>query len=163
MRLPDDADPKILALTAYWESRRPAPDTLPGRRHLSPADVAGLGLGILRHLWLLDVERAPLRFRLRLIGSALKAAGSPGNPGSYVHEHDGGGELTATLERMCADRRPAHKRGRPTMPHDPEVGLVSLENVLLPLATDGTTVDMIMGCTVYHWPANGAAEPIVLL
>jgi hypothetical protein len=162
MRLADDADPKILALTAYWQSRRPAPDRLPGRHHLSPLEIAGLGPGLLRHVWLLDVEREPLRFRLRLIGSALKAAGSPGNPGSYVDEHDGSGDLTARLVRMCEDRQPAHKRGRPTMPHDPDPAVASLENVLLPLATDGSTVDMIVGCTVYHWPENGAAEPIVL-
>lgn len=162
MRLADNADPKILALTAYWESRRPAPDRLPGRQHISPVEIAELGLGILRHVWLLDVVREPLRFRLRLIGGALKAAGSPGNPGSYVHDYDGSGKLTAKLERMCADRKPVHKRGRPTMPHDPEMDLAMLENVLLPLASDGSTVDMIVGCTVYHWPGNGAAESIVL-
>lgn len=160
MNLPVDADARIVALVTYWQSRRPAPDLLPARHHLSPVDLGELRIGILRHIWLLDVEPAPLRFRLRLIGGALKAAGSPGTVGSYVDEHDAHGALTTALTAMCADRRPVFRRGAPTMPHEADVRL--LENVLLPLAVDGTTVDMIVGCTVYLGPGVTAGDPIVL-
>ncbi len=104
--------------------------------------------GILHHVWLLDVERDRLRFRVRLLGGALTAAGGPGAPGRYVDEFDNRGEMTAKLVTMCQDRQPVFKRGAPTLPHAPDAQL--LENVALPLANDGVTVDMILGCTVYR-------------
>jgi hypothetical protein len=146
--VPGDADPKIKPILAYWQSRCPMDDRLPARHHLNPVELSELADGILHHVWLLDVERDPLRFRVRLLVGALTAAGGPGAPGQYVDEFDTGGEMTAKLVAMCQDRRPVFKRGAPTLPHAPDAQL--LENVALPLANDGVTVDMILGCTVYR-------------
>src|SRR3546814_19581662 len=65
--LPEDAAPKIKALLAYWQSIHPAGGGLPGRRHLDPIDIPEL----LPNIWMIDVKRGPLRFRLRPVGPEI--------------------------------------------------------------------------------------------
>ena len=63
--LPADCDPRLRRLYDHWLSLRPAAGGLPGRQHIDPAAIRDL----LPWIWMVDVERNPLRFRYRLLGT----------------------------------------------------------------------------------------------
>ena len=141
--------PKIRRMIAHWESLAPAPGVLPGRQHFDPVQVPDL----LPHIWLIDVERGPqLRFRYRLLGTALMEAGVPMRRGDYFDEaanQPQREEVASTLEMVVRERRPNWRRGVPKVEHSKHVS--ELERVMLPLATDGVTVDMLIGATLFYW------------
>ena len=56
--------PQCCTFYEYWLRITP-PGRLPGRQHVSPLEIVPL----LPRVWLLDVTRAPLRFRYRLVGT----------------------------------------------------------------------------------------------
>src|SRR5215813_216703 len=59
--------PKIARVLAYWRAIHPAAGVLPGRQHFDPMAIPDVLPGI----WLLDVEREPLRLRYRLAGTRI--------------------------------------------------------------------------------------------
>src|SRR6266849_5312118 len=63
--VPPECDRRIRALYDYWCGIHPTEAILPGRQHVEPLDLAE----VLRWLWLVDVQREPLRFRYRLVGT----------------------------------------------------------------------------------------------
>src|SRR5580704_11906069 len=68
-RIPDDRSfwhPLVQQCYDYWLSTAP-PGGLPGRQHIAPEKMAAW----LSRLWLLDIHRDPLRYRLRVCGSAV--------------------------------------------------------------------------------------------
>ncbi len=142
------AHPAVRRLLAYWQSIRPSPGTLPGRRDLDPAEIPEL----LAHLWLLDVERRPLRYRYRLVGGALVDAGLGVKRGDYFEEKVRSQDLPgllAILNRVSEEGMIDWRRGPPSIDHDRFIA--RLERILLPMASDGTTVDVILGCTLFYW------------
>jgi hypothetical protein len=145
----DAPHPKIARLIAYWQSLAPAPGLLPGRRHFDPVAVPEL----LPHVWLIDVEPGPpLRFRYRLIGTALIEAGAPMRKGDYfdeVRNQPARDEVTDMLEAVVRERQPNWRRGAPKVAHAKHVS--QLERIVLPLASDGQTVDILLGMTLFYW------------
>lgn len=141
--------PKIRRMIAHWESLAPGPGILPGRQHFDPIQVPDL----LPHIWLIDVERSPkLRFRYRLLGTALIEAGVPMRRGDYfdeVENQPARDEVADTLEWVVHERQPDWRRGKPKVAHNRHVS--ELERVMLPLAADGETVDMLLGLTLFYW------------
>lgn len=141
--------PKIARMLDHWRSLAPAPGVLPGRQHFDPLQVPDL----LAHIWLVDVERGPtLRFRHRLIGTALIEAGVPIRRGDYLDEIGNQPmreEVVGAFEGVVRDRRPDWRRGVPMVQHAKHVS--ELERILLPLAADGTKVDMLLGMTLFYW------------
>ena len=99
------------------------------------------------------MERGPkLRFRYRLLGTALIEAGVPMRRGDYfdqVADQPLLQEVANMLEAVVRERRPNWRRGVPKVEHAKHVS--ELERVMLPLATDGVTVDMLIGATVFYW------------
>jgi hypothetical protein len=145
--LPQSAHPKILALHAYWQKIAPGRGLLPGRQHVDPAAIPSL----LPNLWLFDVLREPMRFRFRLIGTAIDRRGLPAKPGDFLEPllaKSGAPQRVEDFERVANERRLLWYRRRPVIRHDRE--LAELEGMLLPLASDGVAVDMIMGLTVFY-------------
>ena len=157
--LPPDSSPLIAQILAHWDGMRPGPDLLPARRHFDPAALAGVAPDVLPHLWLLDIEPSPRRYRLRLIGTMLKVAGSPGRVGDYLDAVDVTGAAQRCLDEACRTRTPDYHRGPPALPHTSDVQ--ELEVIYLPLAADGRNADIILACTVYHWKPG--REPISLV
>lgn len=148
-----DWHPQISALHAYWSAIAP-PGLLPGRQHVDPTAIPRL----LPHVWMMDVQSSPLRFRWRLIGTEAQAGKLLLRPGDRLDDHLEGEELAraeAVLREVVQGRRPSWARGRPVMPHAATV--LSLERVILPLARDGETVDMLLGATVYDWAQSGTS------
>src|ERR1044072_4742557 len=58
--------PGLAQAYAYWDSKRRG-RRMPARADLDPTEMPRL----LPHLALLDIERSPLRFRYRLVGSHI--------------------------------------------------------------------------------------------
>jgi len=144
--LPSDTDERLHKLYAYWNGIRPAPDLLPGRQHFDPVDIPAL----LPFLWLLDVHRDPLRFRYRLSGTELvKAMGADFN-GKFLDEIRADFPESTTgkqHEEIVRTGVIAFREGWPTLHKGKEFRW--MQRLVLPLARDGKTVDMVLGIGVY--------------
>jgi hypothetical protein len=138
--------PKIRVLYDYWQRIHPAPGVLPGRQHFDPLEVHTL----LPNIWLIDVVRPQLRFRYRLVGTRITEAlgDTTGrwldevhpdfHPGSPTHEN---------YLAVATHRDLSWRRGKPVLMAYSE-RCVEIERLLLPLANDGGTVDVILALTV---------------
>lgn len=134
-------------LLELWESMRPEPGVLPGRQHFDPAAAATL----LANIALLDVFRDPLRFQYRVVGSALNGAGYTAKAGDWFHD------LLPLIpgSRALDSFFPVVATGRPdwyfaASDHRSLRGVLGIERLVLPLARDGRTVDMLLTLTLYH-------------
>jgi hypothetical protein len=146
-RAPAGANARIVAIHDYWHRIAPGAGLLPGRRHLDPVDIPSL----LPNLWLVDVVGEPRRFRARLIGTTLQRSGIPLKPGIYVEDPIAAAQRETVLAdfRFVAEtRQPVWFRGAPRAPHD--TAIFEIERIFLPLAADGTTVDMLLNLTVFY-------------
>jgi hypothetical protein len=142
---PDTAHAKIGELYRYWLRMSPGDGKLPGRRHVDPIDIPAL----LANIWLLDVVGHPVRFRFRLIGDAARRLGIAAKRGEFVDKYNA--ENDAPVQDMhfaVSERLPVWFRGRAYFPMDAQIG--ELERLILPLAADGSAVDMLLGLTVFY-------------
>jgi len=141
-----DWHPTVVEIYEYWRSIRPA-DGLPGRQHVDPLNIPK---HLLAGLWLLDVQREPFRLRYRLVGTRIDRAIGRDVTGQWLDEaHPQIKENVPFIERyrnVVLTRSPSHREGKPTLwTHET---FARIENLLLPLARDGATVDMIMAYSV---------------
>lgn len=136
------AERSLLTLLDYWESLPRGPRKLPGRQHLDPLDIP---VRVLPYIVISDVERAPFRVRFRLVGTKVVAGCAFDFTGRYWDEvchPEGRPEVYGRAERVCAERVPCFRLGPPRVfaHHDS----VAVQAMLLPLARDGETVDMLL-------------------
>ncbi|MGO8918965.1 MAG: PAS domain-containing protein [Stellaceae bacterium] len=150
--LPVDCDERIRRLYDYWKAVHPPSGGLPGRQHVDPIAMSKL----LPWLWMVDVERNPLRFRYRLVGTEQVSAMDADFTGRFldeVHPRFLAGftypHYVAAAERSEIN----YYRGAPIFHINKEY--VSIERLLLPLAKNGRDVDMLLAITVYHRPPAG--------
>jgi hypothetical protein len=139
----DIQNPLLQRLYAYWESCRGS-RPMPARADIDPVDMQF----ILGNLYLVDVMREPLRFRMRLHGTELvRRAG-----------HDLTGKILDTLPqtdfRASAQRAftavvesgmPRWERQNRTVDNR----TLSYESLILPLSQDGVAVEMLLVGMVY--------------
>jgi hypothetical protein len=127
-------------LFAYWAARRQGA-RLPGRRDLDPAEIKRL----LPTLSLIDVLRPALDFRVRLAGTGLYDVYGreiTGRPLSEVYNSAAADYWRGELTEVVRHARPAvgvHSLAWRGASH------LSLLWMRLPLAANGTDVDMILG------------------
>lgn len=137
------------SLYEYWLEIHPGGGRLPGRQHFDPVDLASRYRQLLQHLWLVDVERNPMRFRLRLVGSAVYMTSPFARAGQCVDEFIDPASRAETLHtaltRVAGTRQPDFRRGRPHIA--PGRRTRELARLSLPLAADGETVDVILNLT----------------
>lgn len=133
--------PNILRLYRYWLDLAPE-RRLPGRQHIDPLSFHDLLPGI----WILDVERNPLRFRYRLVGTRIVEASGREVTGLYMEEaHPHVRSMPSGLARYIDAANhglPSRRKGKATLWQHKDYQQV--ENILLPLARDGETVDMLL-------------------
>src|SRR3546814_529285 len=138
-------------LYAYWLEICPGRGLLPGRQHFDPAELGSRHPSLLQHLWLVDVERNPPRFRLRLVGSAAYMTSPFARAGHYVDEFIDPASRAETLQssfgRLVEAGEPGLSRGRSWAA--PGRNARELSRLSLPLAADGRTVDMLLSMTTY--------------
>jgi hypothetical protein len=139
-------DERLQRLHGYWRSIRPPAALLPGRKHFDPLDVPSL----LPWLWLLDVQRSPLRFRYRLVGTVHVDVEGRNRTGQWLDEaHPSFPDSNAHEQYVAAVTRHeiAFYRGPPT--YVVRKDYLSLERLVLPLAANGSDVDMLLAITVF--------------
>jgi hypothetical protein len=142
------ADARVEQLYEHWLGLRPGPGVLPGRQHLDPVS---LPVSLLPFLWLADVERTPLRFRYRLLGTEHVRVLGRDYTGHWIDEAHPNfvgsaayGQFVAAAERGEVGYRCGNTLI--ILPKDYR----SMERLILPLARDGREVDMLLAISVYH-------------
>jgi hypothetical protein len=131
-------------LYEHWRAIHPA-QGLPGRQHFDPLQVPQL----LPWIWLVDVHREPLRFKFRLYGTQHIVPSGGDHTGKWIDEaypNFVASDVYADYVLVAEKGVPSYRKGNASY-HAPEYK--ELERVMLPLAGDGRTVDMILAITVY--------------
>jgi hypothetical protein len=141
-------DQRLRDFFAYWRSKAP-PGALPGRQHIDPLDIPRL----LQRIAMFDVHRGgdrsatALRFRFRLMGTGVVQLMGEDYTGRWVDETmaaDVYAKLHAAFSQVCAGQAHYWERLLPF----PNRDFVGHRRLALPLASDGATVDMIIGCYI---------------
>ena len=139
-------DSSVASMVDYWRDIHPAPDRLPGRKHFDPMSVPKL----LAKTWLVEIQRCPMRFRCRVYGTML--ASFTGRDLTGRHLDDPvlgfvGSAAEADFMAVAMDGIGRWWRG-PIAMSTPRC-VPGVEVVMLPLASDGRTVDMILSCATF--------------
>lgn len=162
-RLPPDCQPDIAAIVRYWTHITPR-GRLPGRQHFEPLDVPNL----LPKIWLLDVLAAPQsplvwHFRHRLVGTMVVDGFGRDPTGQLLHEAwpniaapDG---TYFQYVNVVQNARISFRRGRPVFDHNRDYHW--LERILLPLARDGQSVDMVLALSTCISNRNYRMPPAI--
>lgn len=148
-----DCHSRLAELARHWHGLRPPGPgrslLLPGRPHVDPAAVPRL----MPSIFFADVEREPrLRFRVRLAGTRLARLFPRDPTRRYADEIMPGIEespLGAALIAVVNTGLPNHGGGPVTLL--PGKDHLQIERLLLPLADDGRTVDMVLGMVVLSY------------
>ena len=130
---------RLQAAYGYWRSKCAA-DRLPGRADIEPGEM----VPFLANVVLLDVLHDPLDFRYRLMGTAVET--------HMLRRYTG--EMMSAIEhqrppsRIWSDFEMVVVRRLPVLTDVPYVGphrdFLRVQHVILPLAADGTRVDMVL-------------------
>jgi hypothetical protein len=148
---PPDRHAKIHSLFCYWHSLRPL-SGLPARKNFEPTDIPDL----LADIWLIDVIPPTPRLRYRLVGTAIVEARGYNQTGTFLDEEVADfprSQTYADIQKVLAGGV-SWRRGVPDKSHRLN-DIHSLERIFLPLASDGTSVDIILALTVFQ-PVNRA-------
>lgn len=152
-------DKALRDLYAYWESKR-AGRFAPPRSAIDPADIRRL----LPIVVLLDVVGSPPRFRVRLAGTAVVQGYGREITGQYVDELD----FASFDDAVLADLAAVVQHGRPNVAsreYTRQDGRhVRYELLMLPLSSDGLTVDKLFGGVVVEYalgPARRRVSPAI--
>ena len=134
------ASPTLRRLYDYWRTRR-SDGALPGRAALRPEEMVPL----LPQVFLVDVRDGGASFHYRLIGTRV-AQWSGGDATGWEMDDPrcgaGGAVLLALHRETVSTRRPVLVAGEPSLFNG---SMLSFDRLLLPLAGDGRTIDMILG------------------
>lgn len=138
---------KVRRAFQYWKSLHISTG-LPGRQHVDPLAIPDLLPG----LWLLDVQREPFRLRYRLVGTRVVRAIGREVTGQWLdeaHPEIGGDPNYLARPRQVVETGvPSWRRGTPNL-WQPEI-FGAIENLMMPLASDGHRVDVLMTLTVFY-------------
>jgi len=141
MTEPTVSHPMLADLLAYWHQKR-AGRAMPARADIEPAELKPM----LPHLFMVDVEHEPLRLRYRLVGTALVDVLGQDIKGKYLDEMP---LLFRTFaagayEEVLRTRVPCYKEVSGIAAYF----RVAYKRLLLPLSTDGQTINIILGSIV---------------
>lgn len=131
--------PELIELLALWESRT-AGGKLPARTDFDSIELARFG----GRIALIEIEPSTKRFRFRLVGTHITGMLNRDASGQYLDELYAPGhyELVVSSYNYCIEnKRPIRIESQMT---HAEKDHVRFEAIDLPLASDGTNVDMIM-------------------
>jgi hypothetical protein len=145
---PPSADERVRQLYHYWREIHPPGGGLPGRQHVDPTAMPA---SLLPFVWLADVQRQPLRFRYRLLGTEQVRVLGRELTGRWIDEAIPafrGSAAYAQYVAVAERGKPGYRRGDTSiiLPKDYR----AMERLLLPLAREGRTVDMLLAISVYH-------------
>lgn len=142
-------NPRIARFFEYWLSITPI-GRLPGRQHFDPLDIVEL----MPRVWILDVtrERTGMRFRYRLVGTKEVETLQRDVTGQWlddVHPHlRQAPNGFARFHHIANEGKATYRKGQVSFLHHKDHRIV--ENCMLPMARDGTHVDMIAVCSILY-------------
>jgi hypothetical protein len=140
-----DWHPLVRTLHDYWRQIA-RPGGLPGRQHMDPLDIPDL----LPRIWLLDVVQPGPRFRFRLVGSRIADRLGYDPTGEWLEDalldYESNPSLTDRYRATVESGRPTYRLGPQRLTRTRDFEFV--ENIFLPMAEDGRTVDMLMALSV---------------
>jgi hypothetical protein len=156
--------PKLKRLYDYWLSIHPG-TRLPGRQHVDPTAIPDL----LSYVFLIDIERNPLRFKYRLVGTEYARMMGHDLTGRYLDEVHPGfpGPIRDQYIEIAEHGQFAYRKGRVMFAAALRDHFL-VERLALPLARNGADVDMILGAIIHlrsteprslHEPKSAAARP----
>jgi hypothetical protein len=151
-------DERLQELYSYWISIHPARGVLPGRQHVDPAAIPRL----LPWIWLLDFQRAPLRFKYRLVGTEhVKALGrdATGEWLDEAHPHYKSSASPLQLAQAVNKAEVGFLRG-PAVNYAKKEWM-AIERIVLPLARNGIEVDMLLGMTLFGPAASNVSASLI--
>ena len=133
----------LRALEAYWRSKMHGQD-LPARRDIDPWEMRSF----LPQVFLITVTRNPMRFWFRLVGTGVAEGYGEDMSGKYLDEID----LDELHENILEDYERAVISAQPVYSQcdyfRKDHKHLCYERLLLPLSSDGKTVDMLLGGAV---------------
>jgi len=150
----DHCSPRIRRAWDYWNAKRGA-RPMPARRDIEPTEIPDL----LAYLVLTEVLAEPPFLRYRLVGTrqvAMRGHDPTGQPvrGHHIGHHLGDSEDEVLLNyRIVSEGRRFVYSVRAVTGPDIADGSFNVKPVqgtgtlLLPLSSDGDTVDMVLCCT----------------
>lgn len=138
---------ELRGLLAYWHGKQ-GNRAAPSRADIVPGEIKA----ILPRVFMIDVIGSPPRFRFRLAGTLVVDRFGEEITGRFVDELD----LDHRNREIIADYSEAAKLCRPVCSRwdytKQDGRMLRYERLLLPLSSDGRTVDMLLG---------GAAEELL--
>lgn len=139
----------LLRLADYWRGKC-AGDALPGRAAIDLTEI----IVHLPWLFMAEVCDGGADYRYRLIGTSIvKANDSDATGRSFRELYTDPAALDGArlgFDRACDTRAPVYIRGRALW--RPDWAYDRFEAVLLPLASDGNTIDAVLGEIAYLAP-----------
>ena len=144
-------DRRWTLLLEYWNRLAQRAGQLPKRNEIDPLE---LPVDMLSHIFLVDVVRAAgapaPRFRFRLLGTAITARERV-RPGQYLDEYRSD-QVADEMTRQylaCLERRVSVRSTNLAWDH-PTKEFITYRVMLLPLSSDGTEVDTLLGLAIYE-------------
>ncbi len=141
----DFSHAELTDFLSLWRGKRVG-CRLPSRRDFDPLSMPWQ---LLRHIVLIDVLRqAKVRFRYRLIGTHITQALDRDSTGKFIDELHGANydRFVEGFSWVVANGRPLRSDGNAIFVNKE---WVRYESLILPLAADGVTVDMLLVPAVF--------------
>jgi hypothetical protein len=145
----------VIAGFRYWDSKR-AGNPIPARSGFDPLlEIPGL----VRFMMLKDVQRTPLDFRYRLVGTGLRGHMTTDWTGQWMSQV----EYQRPPSTIWDYHKQVAESGEPLFIKPNYVGphkdYLFIEAVMLPLAEDHRNVDMIMIFIDFMRQSSGTPRP----
>jgi hypothetical protein len=154
---PSIEDASLARLYDYWHGKRHG-RFAPSRVDIDPAQLKF----ILPFLYLIDVVGGPApRFRFRLAGTGIVKEYGAEITGKFADEIDLNEHQTAFVaeyNRVVGDGKPASSRGNYTKSNGRRL---TYEHLILPLSTNGQTVDKLFAAAITKVQRPEAPRPIL--
>jgi hypothetical protein len=150
--------PTLVEIYRYWADKRRG-RAMPNRADIDPTEISAL----LPHIFMVDVERDPLRFKYRLIGTAVVGllgrdfTGRAVDITNYSEEH--AAALRDIFMGVVDTGRPVGWKGN--IFYVPGREWMPIESILLPLCMDGNGVKIIFAGFAATRPFKAAAPSSV--
>jgi hypothetical protein len=134
-------DPRLHEFVRYWESKR-RDGRLPSRADIDPIELKPF----LGNIFMLDVVGDQKRFRYRLVGTKIVARVGRDSTGKFQEEAyspEQAAENNALYRLICETKKPVRNFGVINWVNRK---FLRYEIANMPLADDGETVNIILGC-----------------
>ena len=157
------SDQRLAALYSYWAGKR-GPRAMPGRPDIDPAEL----LPLLPHILLIDVIDGGRDFRYRLVGTEIERhIGRPvtGRLISEVLSGDYFAYIRSLHQRATTEAAAVYSENNFNVERSGFALVADYKRayrLMLPLARDGSSVDIIL-CGQVFGPIRDGAPPELLL